>query len=271
MFPVIRFLGFTLPVGPAFVVLAFYVGSDLGARALGKVAPVQQQEQWKSQFSNAAFVAAAMGLIGARLAYAASYYRLYVAAPQLLLSIRPGTLALIPGLLVGSVAGFFYLQRKDVTLARSIDAVAIGTTGALAVLSLRNFLTGNDYGAPTELPWGVNLWLTTRHPVQLYEMALLLLVLVLLWRYHPRALPGETFWRFVALYSFTELLVAAFRANVSTWLGLRATQVIALGSLLVALWLLSKYAQLHDKQVVEVNLPMAVHPHNQTSNSSSTN
>ncbi len=197
MFPVIRFLGFTLPVGPAFAVFAFYLGSELGARALSRSAPNDQREKWRDLFSSASFIALAVGVIGARVGYAAQYYQLYLASPQLLLSIRPGTLALIPGLLAGGAAEFFYLQRKGITFAASADAVAMGATGALAVLSLRNFLTGSDYGVPTELPWGVNLWLTTRHPVQLYEMALLLLVLVMLWRHRPLALPGETFWRFI--------------------------------------------------------------------------
>ena len=258
MFPVIRFLGFTLPVGPVFAVLAFYMGSELGARALGRAAPEQQRGKWWSLFSNASFVAAAVGLIGARLGYAAQYYQLYLASPQLLLSIRPGTLAVIPGLLAGGAAGLFYLQRKDIALATIADAAATGATGALAVLSLRNFLTGTDYGAPTTLPWGVNLWLATRHPVQLYEMVFLLAVLVILWRYHTLALPGETFWLFVALYSFTELLVEAFRANFSTWfMGVRVAQVIALAMLLVALYVLSFYARRHGNEKIAVQHPAA--------------
>ena len=253
MFPVIRFLGFTLPVGPLFAVLAFYLGSELGARALGRVAPEQHREKWRELFSNASFIAAAVGLIGARLGYAAQYYPLYLASPQLLLSIRPSTLALLPGLLAGGAAGLFYLNRKAISLAPIADAVAIGATGALAVLSLRNFLTGDDYGAPTDLPWGVNLWLATRHPVQLYEMAFLLVVLVMLWRYHPLAWPGETFWLLIALYSFTELFVEAFRANFSTWfMGVRVVQVIALAMLLVALYVLSFYVRRHGREAIAI-------------------
>lgn len=258
MLPVIRLLGFTLPVAPVFVVLAFYMGSELGARALGRVAPAQQREKWRELFNSAAFMAGAVGLLGARLGYAAQYYQLYLASPQLLLSIRPGTLALLPGLLAGGAALLFYLQRKDIALAYTADGVAIGATGALAVLSLRNFLTGNDYGAPTTLPWGVNLWLAIRHPVQLYEMAFLLVVLVILWRYHPLAWPGETFWLFIALYSLTELLVEAFRANFSTWfMGVRVVQVIALAILLVALYVLSFYVRRHGREAMAVQQPAA--------------
>lgn len=261
MFPVIRFLGFTLPVGPAFAVLAFYIGSELGARALGRAASNEQREKWRELFSNTSFIAGTVGLMGARLGYAAQYYPLYLASPQLLLSIRPGTLAPLPGLLAGGAALLFCLYRKDIALASIADAVAIGATGALAVLSLRNFLTGSDYGAPTELPWGVQLWLTTRHPVQLYEMALLLIGLVILWRQQPLTLRGESFWLFVALYSFTELLIEAFRATVTTWwLGIRLNQVIALMALLAALYVLAFYAQIREREAQGVNAPSAIHP-----------
>lgn len=258
MFPVIRLLGFTLPVAPVFAVLAFYMSSELGAQVLGRMAPAPHREKWRELFTSAAFMAGAVGLLGARIGYAAQHYPLYLASPQLLLSIRPGTLALLPGLLAGGAILLFYLHHKDIALATIADAVAIGATGALAVFSLRNFLTGNDYGAPTTLPWGVNLWLTTRHPVQLYEMVFLLVVLVILWQYHPLAWPGETFWLFIALYSLIELFVEAFRANVSTWfMGVREVQVIALTILLLALYILSFYVQRHGREVIAVQQPAA--------------
>ncbi len=116
------------------------------------------------------------------------------------------------------------------------------------MVSLRNFLLGSDYGAPTDLPWGIDLWLDVRHPVQLYEMALLLVALGILWRYQAAARPGETLWRFVALYSAIELFVEGFRANFSTWvMGIRMAQVVALAILLVALYLLSFYTRADER------------------------
>lgn len=244
MLPVIRILGFTLPVGPLFAVLAFYLGVELGGRAIGRTAPEGQRPQWQEIFNNAAWVALITGLIGARLGYAARYYPVYLEAPILLFSIRPGTLALWPGLLASGAAALFYLRGKVIGLAQVVDAVAIGACGTLAIVSLRNFLLGSDYGAPTTLPWGIDLWLDVRHPVQLYEMTLLLGALGILWRYKAAARPGETFWRFVALYSAIELFVEGFRANATTWvMGILMAQVVALAILLVALYLLSFYTR----------------------------
>jgi prolipoprotein diacylglyceryltransferase len=78
--------------------------------------------------------------------------------------------------------------------------------------------------------------------VQLYELAGLLLVLAILRRTQLVALPGESFWRFVALYSFVQLLVDAFRANFSTWVaGIRMSQMVALVVVLAAMFVLSFY------------------------------
>ena len=55
---------------------------------------------------------------------------------------------------------------------------------------------------------------------------------------------GELFWRSVAYVSLVELFVEAFRANTQTWLaGVRITQIVALLALVVALYVLSFYAQ----------------------------
>lgn len=153
MWPVISLLGLTIPVGPLFALLSFYIGNDLGTRAIGRVAPAEQRTTWQTAFTNATFAALIAGLIGARLGYAARYFPIYLETPQLLLSIRPGALALLPGLIAGGAIGLLYLARKNIPTAPTSDAAAIGITVALAVLSLGRFLTGEGYGLPTAAPW----------------------------------------------------------------------------------------------------------------------
>ncbi len=166
MFPVIQILGLTLPVGPLAKLLAFWVGSDLGARALGGARHTERRPAWQAAFNNATIASFFVGLVGARLWYAARYYWLYLERPGLLLSVRPGTLALVPGLFIGVAVGIFLLRRAEIPWAQIADAVAVATAGAFVVLSLGNFGTGAAYGVPTSLPWGVELWGAVRHPVQ---------------------------------------------------------------------------------------------------------
>lgn len=244
MMPMLRIFGLTLPVAPTFILLAFVVGSDIGARALGRAAPTGQRAQWNGWFSSAAFWAAVLTLIVARLSYALLNLSLYRDSPGLLFSIRPGAFAPWPGIIAGLSLFAWSLRRRAITWSHIGDALAVGATAAWVVLSLRDFLTGEAYGLPTTLPWGINLWQAVRHPVQLYEMVAALLVLALLWFYQTRVAPGVTFWRFVALFGVGKLLVEAFRAAALTLgPGWRIAQVEAFATLLIGLFVLSFYAR----------------------------
>jgi phosphatidylglycerol:prolipoprotein diacylglycerol transferase len=169
---VIGFLGFTIPVGPVSVLLAFLVASDIGGRAIGWLpassAPPARRDSWMDAYGNGIFYGLIVGVVGARLGYAAQYANLYLQDPAMLLSIRPGTLALGPGVLLGSATALWILHRRGVPFSVSVDASALGLTAGLLVVKLGQFLTGDAFGTPTAAAWGVYLWQATRHPVQLY-------------------------------------------------------------------------------------------------------
>ncbi len=248
MFPVINLLGRPLPVGAISILFAFYLGSELAERALGNAALDAQRVTWRKAFGQATLIALVVGLVGARLGYAARYYQLYAESPGLLLSLRPGTLAIMPGLFLGGAFALFYLSRKQIPLAKIADAVAIGVTGALVTLSVGDFFTGNAYGTPTDVPWGVELWNTMRHPVQLYDAIVLLIVLVVLWYLHKKIMDGELFWRFLMLYSLSRLFLGMFYATSAIWgPGVRINQIISLVTLLVSLFVLSFFAQQRER------------------------
>lgn len=181
-------------------------------------------------------------------------FQSYVQSPQLLFSFRPGTLALLPGLAVGVMVIVLYLRRKCVQLPRVTDAGAVGATGALLVLSLGDFLTGSKYGAAADILWGVEQWGAVRHPVQLYNALALALILTSLLHLQPKMLAGELFWRFVLLYSVSQLVVHTFYANAATWgPGIRVWQTAALIGLLASMYVLSFYARLRERQDIGVS------------------
>ncbi|MGB7204691.1 MAG: prolipoprotein diacylglyceryl transferase family protein, partial [Anderseniella sp.] len=110
------------------------------------------------------------------------------------------------------------------------------------------FFTGNAYGTPTDVPWGVELWNAMRHPVQLYDAIALLIVLVVLWYLHKKVLDGELFWRFLMLYSLSRLFLDMFHSNASVWgPGIRINQIISLATLLLSLFILSLFAQQREQ------------------------
>ena len=70
----------------------------------------------------------------------------------------------------------------------------------------------DTFGIPTALPWGVNLGDgIKRHPVQLYEIAAMLILALLLTRIRPpRFAEGDRFRVFVLAYYFSWRLFVDF-------------------------------------------------------------
>ncbi len=127
------------------------------------------------------------------------------------------------------------------------------SVSVLIVLALGQFATGERYGVATDLPWAVELWQVRRHPVQIYEAISLAVILAVLWRMMPTALPGEIFWYGVLYVGVTELLLEAFRGTSNTAVaGIRVSQVVALAAVLLALYILAFYAGQRQRDASQV-------------------
>ncbi|MCL4410283.1 MAG: prolipoprotein diacylglyceryl transferase, partial [Gammaproteobacteria bacterium] len=124
------------------------------------------------------------------------------------------------------------------------DLLDIATPGAIVFvmgLTLGAFLNGDAYGIPAQLPWSIYLWGEWRHPVQLYELAGLALVLAtLLFLQRRRFSTGVTVLTAVVMVACLRVLVDAYRADVPTLIGLRVTQLAGVVIAVTALWLLSE-------------------------------
>ena len=229
MLPVLNLGPFTLPVGPLALILAFYLALEIGDREARRLG-------WrKDLISNAALLSLFVGIVGARLAYAAANLSSYRLDWLQLFALNLGTLNPTAGVLIGLGAGYAYLQRQRVKRGVLLDALAPALVIFLAVLSFGNLLTGDAYGAVArDLPWAIFLWGQSRHPVQLYEMVAYLTIFAWLW-FRPRfgeGLPefdGARFVLAVALLAGTRVLLEPFRGDSVAWVaGLRAMQVLAL-------------------------------------------
>lgn len=243
MLPVVRLFGLTVATGPLLSLIAFWVGEEVGGRTLERLAHSPIGRVWRDAFSSASLFALLAGLVAARLGYAFSNVAVYISEPGLLFSLRPETLAPVPGLLAGFLALAVVLRRKSVPFVMVVDAVAVAGSAALALLAIRDYLVGVGYGMPVS--WWTSSEETWRHPVQLYEAAFLFLLILVLWFTLPDAQPGQTFWRFVLGYSLNQLIVDAVRGG--SWLlveGVRGIQVVALAGALVAIYVLSFYDRL---------------------------
>ena len=193
-----------------------------------------------NQLYNLVFIALVAGLIGARLAYVLRYPQAFSGNLLSILSLNPGLLDLWGGIATGLVVALLYGQRKNMQFWPTLDAL----TPTLAVMaiaaSLSQLASGAAFGAPTSLPWGIELWGARRHPSQLYEALAGASILMILWpgRFKPQEnAPGRYFLLFIALSAGARLFLEAFRGD-SVLLpgGLRLAQVLAWIVLAASLW-----------------------------------
>ncbi len=104
-----------------------------------------------------------------------------------------------------------------------------------AIGRVGNFLAGDAYGSPTSLPWGVDQAGTVRHPAQLYEAVLDLLLFAFLWRWRYRSFrDGELFRIYVVGYALIRFPLEFLRYQPTPvdFLGLTLVQWLCLGTVL---------------------------------------
>ena len=131
------------------------------------------------------------GLAGAKLLWVAEH----LGEERLIdLLLSRGGMSWFGGFAGGVLAGLVVMRWKNLpilpVLAAATPALAVGH----AIGRIGCFLVGDDYGRPTDLPWGIafpeGLPPTTVpvHPTQLYEAAALVPLALLLfrWRRHAR-------------------------------------------------------------------------------------
>jgi phosphatidylglycerol:prolipoprotein diacylglycerol transferase len=131
------------------------------------------------------------GLVGAKLLYVFEHRG---EGPFLALVLDRGGMSWFGGFVGGLLAGYLTIRANRWPLIPVLSAA----TPALAVGQLLGrigcFLVGDDYGHPTDLPWGVafprGLPPTNErvHPTQLYEAAFLLVLAWILVRWRRRGL-----------------------------------------------------------------------------------
>lgn len=130
------------------------------------------------------------GLFGIVAAFIASRALLVAMDPHAFLKYPLLVLALpsltYGGMVLTGVLVLGYLRWKSLPLGDVLDAWAPCAALLAAVLSLGHFVEGTEAGMPTRLPWGVitpgDTVLGHVHPVQLYAMAVALVLCVVLLR-----------------------------------------------------------------------------------------
>jgi len=136
-------------------------------------------------------------VVGGRLGYLVFYgYERVLDDPLYALRVWQGGMSFHGGLLGVIVAMAWFARSRDMRFFQVADFIAPLVPPGLCAGRIGNFINGNLWGAPTELPWGVVFRSpaaggVARHPSQLYEALLEGVVLfVVLWLFSraPRPL-----------------------------------------------------------------------------------
>jgi len=187
------------------------------------------------------------GVVGARLGYVLRYPEAFAASPASILSPNPGLLDTWSGLAGALLLGLIYGQRKGLRLLPTLDTLTPGLAVLGVSLGFSHLASGEAFGSPTSLPWGIELWGAARHPVQGYEILTAALILLLLWpkgkiAHRLRVLaPGLNFWAFSALSALSRLIVEAWRGDSEIIFGsLRQAQIAAWLVLALSLWAIGR-------------------------------
>jgi phosphatidylglycerol---prolipoprotein diacylglyceryl transferase len=203
------------------------------ARARGGPSLAEQAER--------CFYPALLGsIVGARLWYGLFSWNLYGQSPELFIALRVGEFAWPGALLGGALAGSLWCQWRKVGPVELADCAALALPPAQALASVGLLLSGEAFGLPTGLPWGIALFGATRHPTQLYFAFAALLSFGALRRVASRGPQrGTLMAAYLGLQGTALLLVEALRADpLLLPAGVRAGQVFGLVLVLLAvLWM----------------------------------
>lgn len=164
---------------------------------------------------------ATLGIIlGGRLGYAIFYQPQLFLEPLSLLRLWEGGMSFHGGV-IGTSLGILWLCRKEkLNWLRVHDYVACVVPFGLLFGRLANFVNGELWGHPTNVPWAIVFDRTgedvARHPSQLYEAGLegVLLFAVLwflFWRTDARYQPGKLVGTFILGYGLSRYFVEFFR------------------------------------------------------------
>jgi prolipoprotein diacylglyceryl transferase len=231
MFPIINVGPLAIQTPGLFLIAGIWIAMN----AIEKEAP--RRSLSTSDLSNLTLIALAAGVIGARIWYAVQFLDIYLANPLSLFSLNPATLTLGEGVLTGLLAGWIYGQRKGLPFWPTLDTLAPGLVVFGIALGLSHLASGNAFGAPSSVPWAIELWGDHRHPAQVYEILLAVLIFLAIRQVKKRdTFPGFTFLSWLAMAAGSRLFLEAFRGDSSyIFGGWRSAQLISLAVLVVAM------------------------------------
>jgi phosphatidylglycerol:prolipoprotein diacylglycerol transferase len=215
--PVLVHLG---PLALRWYSLAYLAGIILGWWYLLKLLKQPGAPMARRHADDLVFYATLGVILGGRLGYVLFYKPgEYFQHPAEILRLWDGGMSFHGGVIGVSLGILYMAWRQKLDWLRIHDYVACCVPFGLFLGRLANFVNGELWGGPTDLPWGVVFPAAgdlPRHPSQLYEAALegILLFLILwymFWKTRARYQPGRLVGAFILVYGLSRFALEYIR------------------------------------------------------------
>jgi phosphatidylglycerol:prolipoprotein diacylglycerol transferase len=141
------------------------------------------------------------------------------------------------------IASYFFNRKHKVPFGRLMDLVAISVPLGYIFGRIGNFLNQELIGRATEMPWGIYIHNTLRHPSQLYEAFLegvVVFAIIYMYRSHKN-FEGELILLYGLLYGLARFVAEIWR-EPDVQIGYICCGWLTQGQLLSAIMILSAVA-----------------------------
>ncbi len=162
----------------------------------------------------------------------------YLTHPLDAIAVWEGGLGLVGAIFGGGLALYFSTRRQKMNFARWADIAIPGVALGQAIGRWGNFINQEIYGAPTTLPWAIEIdpiyrvtgyeQFSTFHPLFLYEslwnLANMFLLIWLGRRFADRLRDGDLFLVYLIVYPIGRFWMEFLRLDSSMVAGINANQ-----------------------------------------------
>ena len=176
-----------------------------------------------------ALITLPVAIIGARVYYVVFNLDYYQRDFYKMINTRDGGLAIHGGIIFGILIGLVLCKLWTIHPWDALDLFAPVIALGQAIGRWGNYFNGEAYGAPTTLPWAIEINGVMVHPTFLYESIwcfLLFGFLLLISR--QRKFSGQIFLLYGMLYSVERFFVEWLRTDSLLFFGFKTAQILSL-------------------------------------------
>lgn len=188
-------------------------------------------------------------LIGGRLGYVLFYdLYSYLDNPLEIIKTWKGGMSFHGGLIGLTLAVYFFAKKYKISFSVLADLIACVAPIGIFFGRIANFINGELFGRPTNLPWAIyfNNDLSFKvHPSQLYEaitegIFIFIIQFILISKINLRSRPGYLLASFLSQYAIYRFIIEFFRmpdAHLGTFYHLTMGQILSIPMLLISFYL----------------------------------